>query len=74
MALDCPKCGLVNPTEAQRCDCGYDFVSQMVERSFIQPKRSPIAGSRVGSLVIYLFLISFMLGFSSCAIKYLARG
>jgi hypothetical protein len=24
-AKDCPKCGLVNPPAAQRCDCGYDF-------------------------------------------------
>src|SRR5262245_54183428 len=25
MAKDCPKCGLLNPPNAQRCDCGYDF-------------------------------------------------
>ncbi len=23
--MDCPQCGLVNPPEALRCDCGYDF-------------------------------------------------
>lgn len=23
---DCPHCNLVNPSEALRCDCGYDFV------------------------------------------------
>ncbi len=22
---DCPKCGLVNPPNAQECDCGYSF-------------------------------------------------
>ena len=22
---ECPRCGLVSPPEAQRCDCGYDF-------------------------------------------------
>ena len=23
--MDCPACGLVNPPEAVRCDCGHDF-------------------------------------------------
>ena len=23
--MDCPTCGLANPPEAVRCDCGYDF-------------------------------------------------
>jgi hypothetical protein len=23
--MDCPTCGLANPSEALRCDCGYDF-------------------------------------------------
>jgi hypothetical protein len=23
--MDCPSCGLTNPPEAPRCDCGYDF-------------------------------------------------
>jgi hypothetical protein len=37
-AKDCPRCGLVNPPEARRCDCGYDFV----ERRFLGSlSRSP---------------------------------
>jgi len=23
--MDCPSCGLANPPEALKCDCGYDF-------------------------------------------------
>jgi hypothetical protein len=23
--MDCPSCGLANPPEAPKCDCGYDF-------------------------------------------------
>jgi len=25
--MKCPQCGLFNPDEAQRCDCGYDFTT-----------------------------------------------
>src|SRR4051812_46683345 len=32
---DCPKCGLINPPSAQRCDCGYDFVSRQMEASYL---------------------------------------
>ena len=34
-AKDCPKCGLINPPNAQRCDCGYDFVAKQVRGSFL---------------------------------------
>jgi hypothetical protein len=40
---DCPKCGLVSPPEAVRCDCGYDFVSRTVEWSYLG-KRDPDRG------------------------------
>lgn len=25
--MDCPACGLVNPPDVPKCDCGYDFVA-----------------------------------------------
>ena len=25
--MDCPSCGLTNPAESLKCDCGYDFVA-----------------------------------------------
>lgn len=24
--MKCPECGLINPENAQRCDCGYNFI------------------------------------------------
>jgi len=30
--VKCPRCGLINPEIAQRCDCGYDFVTHGVEK------------------------------------------
>ena len=31
--MECPRCGLVNPTETSRCDCGYDFVTARLDQS-----------------------------------------
>lgn len=36
-AKDCPKCGLVNSPEAQRCDCGYDFAARAMRQSYAGP-------------------------------------
>jgi hypothetical protein len=35
MTRTCPKCGLISPKEAARCDCGYDFDTRAVERSYL---------------------------------------
>ena len=34
--MDCPRCGLFNPPEAQRCDCGYDFAKGTVEQAYFR--------------------------------------
>jgi Flp pilus assembly protein TadB len=34
--MDCPRCGLVNPDIAERCDCGYDFKSKKVEKAYFR--------------------------------------
>lgn len=75
-AKDCPKCGLVNPPLAQRCDCGYDFVSRSVERSYLshQAGRRPDAGARVvgyGCLAVAPLLL---LGGAVTAAKALGAG
>ena len=35
--LECPMCGLWNPPEAQRCDCGFDFPSGRLLYSLVNP-------------------------------------
>jgi hypothetical protein len=35
MSQGCPRCGLLNPPEATRCDCGYDFASKTVQSSYL---------------------------------------
>ena len=36
--MDCPKCGLINPDTAMRCDCGYDFKTGAMKTSYSQQK------------------------------------
>ena len=40
MINTCPVCRLLSPPEAQRCDCGYDFVARLPNRAY-----SPAAGA-----------------------------
>ena len=42
----CPKCRLWSHPEALRCDCGYDFVGQKVERSYLADGTNSGPGSR----------------------------
>jgi len=32
----CPKCGLINPDNSMRCDCGYDFASGEMKDSYLR--------------------------------------
>src|SRR5258708_4750582 len=36
--MECPNCRLINPAEAMRCDCGYDFASGQLESSYLKEK------------------------------------
>jgi hypothetical protein len=37
-AVNCPRCRLVNPPTAERCDCGYDFAAGLMKEPYIRPK------------------------------------
>lgn len=32
--MKCPSCGLINPPEAIRCDCGYHFAKNIIDKPF----------------------------------------
>jgi|SRR5215475_11444852 len=37
MSKKCPKCGLFSPDIAERCDCGFDFLTKRVAASYSKP-------------------------------------
>jgi hypothetical protein len=39
--MECPHCGLVSPASATRCDCGFDFISKTLERSYLKESLGP---------------------------------
>jgi hypothetical protein len=54
---NCPRCNLINPPDAVRCDCGYDFLSRkggLEQRKFLF---KPLVVRNVG---IALFILSFL--------------
>ena len=61
--MKCPRCGLFNPKEAQRCDCGYDFRKGTVEEPYFRqafPKQLKTA-------LLVLIVWNLVVGISSLA-------
>ena len=67
--MKCPRCGLINPESALRCDCGYDFKSHTIKQSYLtQPQQKAIGqgqSARGGCLTSYLVLGFVGAGLSS---------
>jgi hypothetical protein len=58
---DCPKCKLVNPDIAHRCDCGYDFPTGNMKPSYVTVKNKKIAGGAIVALFAVPLLIRLAL-------------
>jgi uncharacterized RDD family membrane protein YckC len=48
--LECPRCGLINPDNAQRCDCGYGFQTHTWSQRYAGLRYAGF-GPRLGALV-----------------------
>ena len=59
--MDCPRCKLVNPDTAKRCDCGYDFETKTVENQVVtaEPKGIGITVKNVS--IDILGVVAFMI-------------
>jgi|SRR3954466_11945981 len=55
--MKCPDCGLINPPEAQTCDCGYDFAFR---RSSPRWAEKQSEGRRGLLLAAFLCLTAFI--------------
>jgi uncharacterized membrane protein YjgN (DUF898 family) len=54
--MDCPKCKLVNPPTAERCDCGYDFKTRTMEYSYLTENDHRISKPAIGGALVLALL------------------
>ncbi|MCD1655958.1 hypothetical protein K7J14_14760 [Treponema zuelzerae] len=55
--MECPKCGLINPPNSLKCDCGYSFKDKTVtqiENENIKIKRNKFTAQLNGSIVFLI--------------------
>jgi hypothetical protein len=59
--MKCPRCGLINPDIAQRCDCGYDFHRKKVDLRYAIPTARTEALKEFFVVVATVAVIVFLL-------------
>lgn len=50
--MECPKCGLISPESAQRCDCGYDFVTDVPQKPTTVAERASEPREKVSDFMV----------------------
>jgi len=54
--MECPVCGLLNPDEASRCDCGYDFATGSNREALISQRRKRLVSKTLKIIGIVLLM------------------
>lgn len=61
--MECPSCGLLNHKSAKRCDCGYDFASKKIERSYLPVETGyKIRAQKRSRILFYTTLLLALMG------------
>jgi hypothetical protein len=55
--MDCPNCKLVNPANATKCDCGYDFHTGTMQESCLKPANIEIQAAWFWLFAIWALLL-----------------
>ena len=64
--MNCPHCGLACPPETQRCDCGYDFVTDSVHASTLRAEPQPLRYSPLAKSAKWARSLLFIVAAWSC--------
>ena len=59
-AIQCPQCGLYSPGVAERCDCGYDFASGKVGKSYLTDQ--PVPGRSKKKKTLLYRIVATLIG------------
>ena len=71
MQMDCPHCKLVNPPNATRCDCGYDFQTRTIQQSYLTERDRLLlrrSGGVAGIVCAVLLTLEFALRLTSATV------
>lgn len=61
--MKCQNCGLENPPTAQRCDCGFDFLSNKIESSYLKVDAKTASTKNLWPyIIVALLVITFSKG------------
>jgi hypothetical protein len=75
----CPRCSLVNPATAERCDCGFSFVDgslgQNLEARIAHQRGAEYAGPpRMSGMAVTGFVLSFFCSIVGLGLSIVAHG
>ena len=66
--MKCPHCGLINPNNAQNCDCGFNFKRNPIEQLYNRPQNLPNWVKTLLIIAVIVYMLSIIL-YSSAPLK-----